>query len=222
METEMEQDHDYEHYDDVEEIQEFALQFQEQQPSSDDESSSDDGSTGTDINDSMTNHLEDEDETRSSAYSNPYDETLAHYEQNMARCTCCTSCNIEGAFAMEMEFRRMKETERVAFVRAMLFTLTAPPDTENQLSSWLPSTAQARKKHHRNTDYDISNATTVYYLKGKRVYRYEFSAVVQLNANVINRHASEVTNQSPKPYRTNAGKNRKGEFSVQTITAISF
>lgn len=204
--------------DDVVAIQEHALERDQDQPAP---------CTGTD------DHMDAHDPQPASAQpvthatDEPVSESIdlshayAHFDLNMARCRCYTTCNFTGALELAVNFAHMRNIERVSYVRAMLFALTAPPDTEHELSEWRPADAQARKRLRRATEAS-TRCTTVYSIRGKRLCRFAFAAIVQLSPIVVNRHGVEVSTTSPSVYSTNAGSNRIGLLSVQSWTVTLF
>lgn len=144
-----------------------------------------------------------------------------HFDTQMAKCKCDEACNFPGALQLAESFAKMSETERVSFVRAILFALTAPPDSAHDFVEWFPVSAQDRKRHRRSSNA-AARSTTVYAIRGRRMCRSAFSAIVQLNARVINRHGATVSTMAPAIHTTGAGNNRKGSLSVQSRTVVLF
>ena len=114
------------------------------------------------------------------------------------------------------------QTERINLVRAILFPLTASADTGNELSETSSTYAQTRKRKRRDTTASPP-ATTVYALKGVRVCRHAFSAIVRRNPKTLNVHAGSIAKTEVlKRHATEVSNARRGDRSIQSLTALLF
>lgn len=111
--------------------------------------------------------------------------------------------------------------EKVQNVRSILFCLKAPLDEENQFLEQNSKTAQSRKEKRRHTDYK-AYSISVYSIMGRRLCRNQFSAIVQLNATVNKRHATEISQCTSIKLKSLTHVIIKGNQKPQTITVISF
>jgi len=140
------------------------------------------------------------------------------------RATCLhESCNIPNSSTIAYGFHKMDKTERLNFVRSMLFATTAPATTGNMIKRDSTIATRKRGRDIEGTSVQLSYATTVYCVLGRRVCVQAFAALTQLSPQVISRHARDVSQTVlPESYKTEKNKSRKGKLGVQRIAVIAF
>jgi len=158
----------------------------------------------------------------SAAYQDtPIDHSLAnnHYSQLMSLCSCDPPCDEDWLRRMARSFRGMTEPERVQFIRAMLFATAARKDAQNACLA--TSNTAARK---RRSDTCSEGRTTIgYFVKGKRLCRPAFAAVLQLAEHTCQRHAKDVADSDvPSLYLTKHIGSTTGRMGVQKVIVAAF
>ena len=140
----------------------------------------------------------------------------------MRKCSCKPICSTKFSNALQMpfSFAVMKQTELISLDRAILFPVTASADSGNELSGTSSTYAQTRKRKRRDTTAS-PRATTVYALKGVRVCRHAFSAIVQLNPKTVNVHAESIAKTEVfNSHATKLSNARGVDLSIQSLTAL--
>lgn len=145
-----------------------------------------------------------------------------HFNTYASQCTRTPKCELSNYLRTCISFARMKEQDRVHAIRCMLFALTAPVEGCNDLNEWDPKSGSNRKRRH-STALGNAQVQTVYALKGQRLCRSCFGAVVYMHPGSINHHASEVSKTfEADVYSPNLSQRRKGIVTPQTAVAVSF
>lgn len=122
-----------------------------------------------------------------------------------------------------MSFGLMDEESRINAVRFILLGLTAPQEYQNDLQAWDPKRGLTRKRRRQEDGVSTFNIKTVYSIKGRRLCRFAFSAIVQVHASTLNKHARVVASApSVQAYHNNSSNRRLSLHSTQTIVAERF
>lgn len=146
------------------------------------------------------------------------DYTRNHFDNNFAACRCQPKCVIDDLYEIAKSFANMNESDRVNAIRFMLFSTTSPSSEVNQMSDCINQCANSKRNLH-----SPCYVKPVYAIKGRRLCRFSFAAVVQMNTKVISEHALEISNSDViENYDTQACKRRKGRPSPHTIIVITF
>lgn len=132
-------------------------------------------------------------------------------------------CRQAATLEMALGFSDMPYAKRMAFIEAMLYSLSCPPSHENNLMRDV--TILSRKKKRRIDDEENSTfyARTAYALRGQPVCVKAFAAVVGLCPATVRRHALNVS-QSTRPleYTNLSGDRRRGKWGFQRIVVSAF
>lgn len=140
------------------------------------------------------------------------------FNMQMSECLCSPKCSFPGMLELAKSFALLSETERGNALRAILLAITAPTGDINDLFC---GDTSSRKRSRRT--YEEANCTTRYCIRGNRVCRAAFSAIVQMHPRTVNRIGKAVANSERFQLADGAAKaNRKGKLTVQSIVALAF
>eukprot|EP00171_Calliarthron_tuberculosum_P003201 IDg3201t1 len=146
--------------------------------------------------------------------------TPNHYDKFMELCDCKQPCDNVVLQEISKQFIRFNEVERVSFLRSILFALSAPVDQENELSTYATS---ARIKKRRRDTKSTGRTTVAYAVKGRRLCRPAFAAVLNVSEKKLQRHTQDVANTPAQDiYVTKHNRARVEKYGVQTIIAHAF
>ena len=146
----------------------------------------------------------------------------AHFDSTRVGCTCDPPCHIDDLFDLSLSFAQLGESNRINAVRFMLLPLTSPPNHGNDLLAWDPKRALIRKWKLDQRDSTPHNHT-VYAVRGRRICRHSFAAVVQLNVSTVNKHAQQIANGNTiSPYNPAISNRRTNILSPQSVVATTF
>ena len=146
----------------------------------------------------------------------------AHFDSTRVGCTCDLSCHIDDLFDLSLRFAQMNESSRVNAVRFMLLPLTSPAHHGNELLSWDQQRALTRKRKLEQPE-SIPHNRTVYAVKGRRICRHSFAALVQMNVSTVNKHAQQVAEGSTVArYDPPISNLRMNILSPQSVVATTF
>ncbi|MEM9400723.1 MAG: hypothetical protein AAF984_10995 [Verrucomicrobiota bacterium] len=144
----------------------------------------------------------------------PSVQAREHLQKWTAKCTNYHSCLRPDFLPMSVQFRVMNSDERLNAVRFMLLSLTASIGVPNMLQR---SCSSCNATKHPNL------ARTVFSIRGQRLCKYCFSAIVQLSPFTVERHAREIaTSSSVTPYAPSFGQRRYSIPTIQTRVAVAF
>lgn len=175
---------------------------------------------------------------------------VAHFAKHVASCLCKEgSCimRVRDAETLCKSLAKYNADERRLVVKSMLLTSSSGPNEPNDLvaaperrmqrkrrgaarsaaseptrePTALPSTAATSVEQAANKE--APQTTTVYALRGVRVCRSAFAAVVQLTPNTVSNFARVVAGGDGfDPPVDGTGKSRIGKYSQQRLMAVAF
>lgn len=149
--------------------------------------------------------------------------SLTHLSTTRQGFECEPKCEIDELQDLELSFAEMDEQNRVNAVRFMILRVTSPPQQQNQLSSLDTKRAISRKRGMEEEGSKTLYRKTVYCVKGRRICRFTYSAVVQLNPCTVQKHAHDVASASRVgAYQEYASKRRQSILSQHSVVAERF